>query len=75
MLQLNDELAPFDRKAVRQAVDLAIDKKRLVATVLLGSGVVATPGFFHLRLLAGRSAIGLGPCFLNGIDKLEQVMK
>jgi peptide/nickel transport system substrate-binding protein len=47
MLQLNNELAPLNRKEVRQAIDLAIDKKRLVDTVLIGSGTVATPGFFH----------------------------
>jgi peptide/nickel transport system substrate-binding protein len=47
MLQLNNELAPLNRKEVRQAIDLAIDKKRLGDTVLIGSGTVATPGFFH----------------------------
>lgn len=47
MLQMNDERPPFDKKEVRQAIDLAIDKKKLVDTILLGNGTVATPGFIH----------------------------
>jgi peptide/nickel transport system substrate-binding protein len=47
LLQLNTERPPFTRKDVRQAIDLAIDKKKLVDTVLLGTGTVATPGFVH----------------------------
>ena len=47
LLQLNTERAPLDKKEVRQAIDLAIDKKKLVETVLLGNGTVAAPGFVH----------------------------
>lgn len=47
MLQFNNERFPFDRKEVRQAIDLAIDKKQLVDTLLLGAGTIATPGFLH----------------------------
>ncbi|HJW50215.1 MAG TPA: ABC transporter substrate-binding protein, partial [Candidatus Limnocylindria bacterium] len=47
MLQFNNERFPFDRKEVRQAIDLAIDKKQLVDTLLLGAATVATPGFLH----------------------------
>jgi peptide/nickel transport system substrate-binding protein len=47
MLQFNNERFPFDRKEVRQAIDLAIDKKKLVDTLLLGAATVATPGFLH----------------------------
>ncbi|HKY51113.1 MAG TPA: ABC transporter substrate-binding protein, partial [Candidatus Limnocylindria bacterium] len=47
MLQFNNERFPFDRKEVRQAVDLAIDKKQLVDTLLLGAATIATPGFLH----------------------------
>ena len=45
MLVFNAERAPFDRKELRQAIDLAIDKQKLVDTLLLGNGVVAPPGF------------------------------
>ncbi len=45
MLQFNAERPPFDRKEVRQAIDLAIDKQKLVDTLLLGNGTVASPGF------------------------------
>lgn len=47
MLQFNDTRAPWDRREVRQAVDHAIDKKKLVDTLLLGNATVATPGFLH----------------------------
>ena len=47
MLQFNNQRAPFDRKEVRQAIDLAIDKAKLVETLLLGNATVATPGFLH----------------------------
>jgi peptide/nickel transport system substrate-binding protein len=47
MLQLNTERAPLDRLEVRQAIDLAIDKKKLVDTVLIGAAAVAAPGFIH----------------------------
>jgi peptide/nickel transport system substrate-binding protein len=47
MLQFNNERFPFDRKEVRQAIDLAIDKKQLVDTLLLGAATIATPGFLH----------------------------
>ncbi|MBI2755895.1 MAG: peptide ABC transporter substrate-binding protein [Chloroflexi bacterium] len=47
LLQFNLERAPFDKTEVRQAIDLAIDKKKLVDTILLGNGTVATPGFVH----------------------------
>jgi peptide/nickel transport system substrate-binding protein len=50
LLQLNTERPPFDKKEVRQAIDLAIDKQRLVDTILLGNGTVATPGFVHPTL-------------------------
>jgi peptide/nickel transport system substrate-binding protein len=47
MLQFNNTRAPWNRKEVRQAVDFAIDKKKLVDTLLLGNATVATPGFIH----------------------------
>jgi peptide/nickel transport system substrate-binding protein len=47
LLQLNTERAPLDRVEVRQAIDLAIDKKKLVDTVLIGAATVAAPGFIH----------------------------
>jgi peptide/nickel transport system substrate-binding protein len=47
LLQFNTERPPFTRREVRQAIDLAIDKRRLVDTLLLGQGTVAPPGFIH----------------------------
>jgi peptide/nickel transport system substrate-binding protein len=47
LLQINNERAPLDRVEVRQAIDLAIDKQKLVDIVLLGAGTVAAPGFIH----------------------------
>jgi len=47
LLQLNTERPPMDKKEFRQALDLAVDKKALVETVLLGLGVAASPGFVH----------------------------
>jgi peptide/nickel transport system substrate-binding protein len=46
-LQFNLERPALARREVRQAIDLAIDKPRLVETLLLGTGTVATPGFVH----------------------------
>jgi peptide/nickel transport system substrate-binding protein len=48
-IYLNNQAAPFDEVAVRQAVSLAINRDSLVANVLEGSGSVATgvyPSFF-----------------------------
>jgi peptide/nickel transport system substrate-binding protein len=47
MLQFNTERAPWDKVEVRRAVDLAIDKQKLVDTVLLGLGVPGNPGWLH----------------------------
>ena len=47
LLQLNAERPPLDRPDVRRALDLAIDKQRLVETLLLGTGTPAAPGFVH----------------------------
>jgi peptide/nickel transport system substrate-binding protein len=47
LLQFNDERAPWSTKEVRQAINLAIDTKKLVDTVLLGFGVVGNPGWIH----------------------------
>jgi peptide/nickel transport system substrate-binding protein len=47
LLQFNLERPAFARREVRQAIDLAIDKRRLVETLLLGTGTVAPPGFLH----------------------------
>lgn len=51
MLQFNAERPPFDRKEVRQAIDLAIDKAKLIDTLLLGNGTPASPGFIHPQSL------------------------
>lgn len=47
LLQFNDERAPWDKTAVRQAVALAIDTQKLVDTVLLGFATAGNPGWLH----------------------------
>ena len=44
---LNVEKPGLDRKEVRQAISLAIDRKKLVATVFLGLATVGNIGFIH----------------------------
>ena len=50
ILQFNTRQPPFGRKAIRQAVALAIDRKALVDTLLLGHGVAGSPGYSHPSL-------------------------
>lgn len=50
MLLFNAERPPFNKREFRQAVSLAINKKQLVDTLLLGRGIVANPGFVHPEL-------------------------
>lgn len=50
LLQFNTERAPFDRRELRQAIDLLIDKQMLVDTLLLGLGTVGNPGYLHPAL-------------------------
>lgn len=47
ILLFNTEKAPYSKKEFRQAVDFAVNKTKLVETVLLGQGVAATGGFVH----------------------------
>jgi peptide/nickel transport system substrate-binding protein len=47
LLQFNTERPPWNQAAVRQAVALAIDARRLVDTILLGLGTVGNPGWLH----------------------------
>lgn len=49
LLQINNTRYPFDQKAVRQAMALAVDKAYLVKTILLGQGTIGHPGFMHPR--------------------------
>lgn len=46
-LQLNVERPGLDRKEVRQAISLAIDRKKLVDTVYLGYATPGAAGFLH----------------------------
>lgn len=47
MFQFNTERAPWDKKEVRQAVSLGINRQQLVDTVLLGFGTAANAGWYH----------------------------
>ena len=47
MLMFNSERAPWNKKEIRQAVSLALDKQKLVDTVLLGFGTPGSPGWLH----------------------------
>ena len=46
-LWVNTERKGLDRKEVRQAISLAIDRKKLVDTVFLGQATVGSAGFVH----------------------------
>ena len=46
-LWLNVERKGLDRKEVRQAISLAIDRKKLVDTVFLGAATIGSDGFVH----------------------------
>ena len=46
-LFINAERPGLNRKEVRQAIDYAIDEKKLVDTVYLGYATVGAPGFIH----------------------------
>lgn len=47
LIQFNDERAPFDQPAVRQAIAEAIDRDEIIATVLLDQATLGNPGFIH----------------------------
>lgn len=53
LLQLNNEIFPFNIKEFRQAIAYAIDTDDLVQTVLLGYGDRGSLGFFHPNLSYG----------------------
>ena len=46
-LWINTERKGLDRKEVRQAISLAIDRQKLVDTVFLGQATVGSAGFVH----------------------------
>ena len=47
MINYDASKAPFDDIAVRQAIDLAVDRQDIVDTVFLGSATVGSPGWVH----------------------------
>ena len=47
MINFDVTKAPFDDLAVRQAVDLAVDRQDIVDTVFLGAATVGSPGWVH----------------------------
>jgi peptide/nickel transport system substrate-binding protein len=47
LLSFDVQTPPFDKLEVRQAIDLAINKKDLVDTVYLGAAAIGNPGFIH----------------------------
>lgn len=46
-LWINTERKGLDRKEVRQAISLAIDRQKLVDTVFLGQATIGSAGFVH----------------------------
>jgi len=46
-LVFNTQHAPWSKREVRQAIALAVDRQKIVDTVLLGFGTVGNPGFLH----------------------------
>ncbi|NNF63824.1 MAG: hypothetical protein HKN07_06150 [Acidimicrobiia bacterium] len=47
MINFDASKAPFDDLAVRQAIELAVDKQDIVDTVFLGAATVGSPGWVH----------------------------
>lgn len=47
MVNIDVTRPPFDDVAVRQAMDLAIDRQDIVDTVFLGAATVGSPGWVH----------------------------
>ena len=47
MINFDVTVPPFDDLAVRQAIDLAVDRQDIVDTVFLGSATVGSPGWVH----------------------------
>lgn len=47
MINYDVTQAPFDDVAVRQAIDLAVDRQDIVDTVFLGAATVGSPGWVH----------------------------
>lgn len=47
MINYDTTLAPFDDVAVRQAIDMAVDRQDIVDTVYLGAATVGSPGWVH----------------------------
>ena len=47
MINYDVTKAPFDDIAVRQAIDLAVDRQDIVDTVYLGAATVGSPGWIH----------------------------
>lgn len=47
MINYDTTLPPFDDLAVRQAIDLAVDRQDIVDTVYLGAATVGSPGWVH----------------------------
>ncbi len=47
MINYDATKAPFDDIAVRQAIDLAVDRQDIVDTVYLGAATVGSPGWVH----------------------------
>jgi peptide/nickel transport system substrate-binding protein len=70
---INAERPGLDRKEVRQAIDLAVDKKRLIDTVFLGTATIGSPGFIHPenpfanKSLAARYDVAKGNQLLDSI--------
>ena len=47
MINIDVSKAPFDDLAVRQAVNMAIDRQDIVDTIYLGAATVGSPGWIH----------------------------
>jgi len=47
MINIDVSKAPFDDLAVRQAVNMAIDREDIVDTIYLGAATVGSPGWIH----------------------------
>lgn len=69
LLQFNNEDAPLNNKGFRKAIALAIDKKNIIDTVLLGYGTEGSGGFLHPQ------SSGFNPNLAKDIQDLEMAKK
>jgi peptide/nickel transport system substrate-binding protein len=70
-LGINCSRAPWDDKALRQAINYAIDKDSIIQNVLFGGGVLANT---YLPLMAGHVDVDVVPGYVFNLDKAKELV-